>query len=230
MKVMTLSGWGQQAEALKDILPPKAKADFCRYSHYQGPDKLFTALRRKKPQADVLIGWSLGGQLAARLVEEGIVRPKLLVLLAAPYQYVADTNHPYGVNQLMFWTFCQSFRSFPAKTMQHFILLVAQGDDHMREMARQINIDSENLEEWADWLDVLGEYSSDRLSCKNFPRTLIVHGLADQVVPVAQASAWHEKIKNSRLELLEFCGHAPHLHAPEKIKVWIKEELIKKKS
>lgn len=225
MEICALSGWGQPADSLALIMPKKADVTYISYVQHGSSAAFFDALRPQKLKPDILVGWSLGGQLAARLVAEGIIKPRLLVLLAAPYQYLADDKHPEGMNPMLFWTFCQSFRAFPAQTMQRFMLLIAHGDKHMKQLAEQLNIDSDNMLRWADWLDELRDFSGDVLSFKNFPRTLIVQGQQDEVVPAPQAQTWHRKIKNSRIEPIDFCGHAPHLHSPADIRSWMEEEL-----
>jgi pimeloyl-ACP methyl ester carboxylesterase len=55
---------------------------------------------------------------------------------------------------------------------------------------------------------------SDRLDAVNAP-TLIVHGEADRLVPVAWARRAHERIPNSTLEIIPNCGHWPPHERPD---------------
>src|SRR5262249_47693514 len=82
-----LSGWGQAHDSLEIIAP---QAQHVPYKPYPSFDAFAGTLHGI--QCDMLIGWSLGGQLAARLVAAGILQPKRLVLLAAPFQFLADTH------------------------------------------------------------------------------------------------------------------------------------------
>jgi pimeloyl-ACP methyl ester carboxylesterase len=45
--------------------------------------------------------------------------------------------------------------------------------------------------------------------------TLIIWGKNDKMTPVSDAHVMHEKIKGSKLEILEDVGHSPHLENPE---------------
>lgn len=56
--------------------------------------------------------------------------------------------------------------------------------------------------------------------------TLILWGKKDKMTPVKDAYLMHQKISNSRLQILENIGHSPHLESPrllaEKIREFIK--------
>lgn len=56
----------------------------------------------------------------------------------------------------------------------------------------------------------------DRLYLAAAVPTMIVWGDQDHIIPVEHAHAAHEAIKGSRLEILEGCGHFPHVEAPER--------------
>ena len=45
--------------------------------------------------------------------------------------------------------------------------------------------------------------------------TLIVWGDEDGIIPVDHAHAAHQAIPHSRLEILEGCGHFPHVQEPD---------------
>jgi pimeloyl-ACP methyl ester carboxylesterase len=46
--------------------------------------------------------------------------------------------------------------------------------------------------------------------------TLLIWGKNDQVTPAFVGEEFKERIKNSRLVLLDKCGHAPMMEHPEK--------------
>jgi len=64
--------------------------------------------------------------------------------------------------------------------------------------------------------NILAEDLSQRLD-KITPPTLIIWGKADRVTPIQDAYLMKEKIKNSKLELLERVGHTPYLETPIKL-------------
>jgi pimeloyl-ACP methyl ester carboxylesterase len=46
--------------------------------------------------------------------------------------------------------------------------------------------------------------------------TLIIHGREDRVMPVVHGEEYHARIAGSRLEIIESCGHIPHVEALER--------------
>lgn len=56
----------------------------------------------------------------------------------------------------------------------------------------------------------------DRIYLAQGLPTLIVWGADDPIIPVAHGHAAHEVIVGSRLEVLEGCGHFPHVEAPQR--------------
>ena len=53
-----------------------------------------------------------------------------------------------------------------------------------------------------------------RLSEVRVP-TLLVHGIADKVVPVSWAERAHKLMRNSRIEIIPECGHLPPVEQPD---------------
>jgi pimeloyl-ACP methyl ester carboxylesterase len=56
----------------------------------------------------------------------------------------------------------------------------------------------------------------DRLHLAAQLPTLIVWGKNDTIIPVSHAHAAHEAIPGSRLEIIDDCGHFPHVEDPER--------------
>jgi len=56
----------------------------------------------------------------------------------------------------------------------------------------------------------------DRLYLAAQLPTLIVWGKNDTIIPVSHAHAAHEAIPGSRLEIIDDCGHFPHVEDPER--------------
>lgn len=58
--------------------------------------------------------------------------------------------------------------------------------------------------------------ATDRLYLAARVPTLLIWGENDQVIPVAHANAAHDRIENSRLEVMPGVGHFPHVEQPER--------------
>ncbi|MAT04755.1 MAG: alpha/beta hydrolase [Acidimicrobiaceae bacterium] len=59
--------------------------------------------------------------------------------------------------------------------------------------------------------------ATDRLYLAAAMPTLIIWGDQDGIIPVEHAHAAHAAIPHSRLEILEGCGHFPHVQQPERL-------------
>ena len=100
-QILCLSGWGQKFDSLEFIFNDQAFDPFSvsslDYSRFDDVAKFFEFVRErqfsldeedlqfgdsdeaKKFHPEILVGWSLGGQLAVRLIEKKILKPKLLI-------------------------------------------------------------------------------------------------------------------------------------------------------
>lgn len=228
-KILCLSGWGQKANSLEIIFKEPAFDPFFLssfdYSKFNSVKDLFAAIELKKPNPEILIGWSLGGQLALRLIEKKILTPKLLILLAAPFQMVKDNRIQAAMSQKTFNQFCQNFSQAPNKTLKQFSILTSMNDQNAADIARNLDISDQNFEQLKFWLEELSRFSCFDLNFVNMPRTLFIQGAGDMIVHASQANYFSQKIRNFRLEVFKNCGHAPHLNNLEQLRKLITEEI-----
>ncbi|WP_448761788.1 hydrolase [Acinetobacter tandoii] len=85
---------------------------------------------------DVIIGWSLGGQLATLLVqqlEQQFSEQKILISLASNPCFVAQPNWSTAMPQETFKQFKQSFQQDAVATLKRFGFLVCQGADSAKK-------------------------------------------------------------------------------------------------
>lgn len=214
MKALALSGWAQYVASLDSVLPENAhKID---YGDCTSVDAVFQRIAESgMHQPDVAVGWSLGGQLLVRATAAGIIQPKHLVLLGAPYQLVADKRFKGGKPKMMATALRLAFTANADALLNRFQAeFLAQGDSHaecIKEAAPHF-LAPAACNAWLFWLDELIHYSCSGLDFSHFPRTSIIHGQNDAVIPYANAVEFSQKIQNSTLYPLANCGHAPHWH------------------
>lgn len=85
---------------------------------------------------DVIIGWSLGGQLTTLLVqqlEQQFSEQKILISLASNPCFVAQPNWSTAMPQETFKQFKQSFQQDAVATLKRFGFLVCQGADSAKK-------------------------------------------------------------------------------------------------
>ncbi len=171
------------------------------------------------------MGWSLGGQLAIRLIEKKILVPKLLILIAPPFQMIKDSRIQAGMAKAVFDEFYRNFTNAPDQTLKQFAILMAMNDRNAKDIVKTLDINEKNFANLAFWLKELERFSCFDIDFSNMPRTLYFHGAGDMIVHASQSEYFQKKIKNFRLEIFKNCGHAPHLSDVERMKKIIAEEI-----
>ena len=222
--VFCLSGWAQNPNSL-DPLFAKHSNNYqiinFDYSKFADIESCLLAIKNLRINPKIVVGWSLGGQIAVRLISKKIFAPQLLILIATPFQFVKfappspindDFVLPAAMPQTTFATFRQNFLQHSAKTLEKFSVLMMMNDKkRAQELAKNLYIDEENYANLAFWLDELGSFSCRDLDFSQFPKTIIYHGQEDLVVHSSQAKIFADRIANSELHIIANCGHCPHI-------------------
>lgn len=223
MKALTLSGWGQPHDALKAIAPDATHVDYARAESVAAA---LAIIAQEATQHDVIIGWSLGAQLAVRALAAKMVAPRALVLIAPPFQFVASPKKDLGMKRDLYEKFRDNYARNPARTLDKAWELVVKGDAHteeVREYLAQQDKAQVLAKDWLQWLHLLDGFSCEDLYLADFPPTLIVHGKDDAVIDSVQAGYFTRTIPKMRSVLWEECGHAPHWHDSAALKTLVAE-------
>lgn len=215
--IICLSGWGQRYDALSSIFDCDLFQNFqvkhYNYQKFVNLDNFFDDFSDQfsKIEIDALVGWSLGGQLACRLIASKIVNPKKLILIAPPFQFVKDSKISAGMPEVKYQEFLQNFQNSPDSTLKKFTILAILNDKNGKKIINDLDLSSDNANSQIFWLNELGKFSSFELDFSDFPSTLYFHGLGDMIVHFKQKKYFQERIENFKEILLSDCGHAPHL-------------------
>ncbi|MDH0030790.1 MULTISPECIES: hydrolase [unclassified Acinetobacter] len=132
-KILLITGWGGGAELLKPLHDALEQQ-----GHSVERINIFNALDNEILQQhvelavkfDVIVGWSLGGQLATLLVNEiqqQYDEQKALITLASNPRFVAQPDWTTAMPVETFFAFKQSFEQDAITTLKRFGLLVCQG-------------------------------------------------------------------------------------------------------
>ncbi len=131
--ILLITGWGGGTKllaSLKQALEAKG--------HIVELINIFNALDEhilqeqveKAKDFDVIIGWSLGGQLATLLVDQiskQFQQQKTLITLASNPSFVQNEEWHTAMDQLTFQNFTQSFEHDAIATLRKFGFMVCQG-------------------------------------------------------------------------------------------------------
>jgi pimeloyl-ACP methyl ester carboxylesterase len=208
--IITISGWGQSSDSLANVAPEGAL--HLDYSKFANINDFFESIKGHNP--DLVIGWSLGGQIALRAISEEIINPKALCLIATPYQFVVSKEIKCAMDRDTFNLFYRNFENDPVKTIRRFATLISLNDIHAHDILVKLRqgADIEHASKWLYWLEELENFSCNSLDFSKVPKTFAIHGRDDTLVDVTQTGLFKSLIKDYTLKVLENCGHAPHLH------------------
>jgi len=227
--ILCLSGWGQKFDSLEKIFHNQIFDPFfvssLNYTAFDSVENFFADVDAQKLNPDVLVGWSLGGQLAIRLIEKKILTPKLLILIAPPFQMIKTPAIQAGMSKETYDKFHSNFTAAPTKTLKQFSILTAMNDRNAAEIARTLDVNDQNFSQLKFWLEELERFSCFEIDFSNMPRTLYFHGAGDMITHISQAEYFKQRIKNLRFELFKNCGHAPHLNDLKRLQDSISEEI-----
>lgn len=219
-QIICLSGWGQKFNSLEYIFKSSNFSNYSiislNYSAFNSLENFFTDVENSNLNPEILIGWSLGGQLAIRLIERKILSPKLLILIAPPFQMVKDEKIQAGMSQAAFKEFYENFKKAPKTILKKFAILMAMNDKNASEIAKNLDINDDNFQQLIFWLEELVRFSCFDVDFSNMPKTLYFHGAGDMIVSVLQMDYFKKNIKDFQGLVFKNCGHAPHLNNVEK--------------
>jgi 2-hydroxy-6-oxonona-2,4-dienedioate hydrolase len=158
-----------------------------------------------------LVGNSLGGWVAAAFVLAHPERIERLVLCdAAGYAALAKTMDPRALSALRLasredikYLGALTFhdRRFYQDTDAIFKQRVTAGDSYTVGQFRDSMVRGDDI------LD-------NRLGMINRP-TLVIWGREDKLIPQRFAERFHQEIANSRLRIIDNCGHIPQVECPD---------------
>jgi len=99
-------------------------------------DQLTAQILPHVPQRAVVVGWSLGGQIALQLAT--CLSLRALVLISATPKFVADATWPYGMQPNVFAQFFAKLHQNIDSTVQDFLSLQVRGDVHAMQTLKAL--------------------------------------------------------------------------------------------
>ncbi|WP_037586351.1 hypothetical protein [Stenoxybacter acetivorans] len=144
MNIFLITGWGMGVSALQ---PLQAALQCCGHEVilcdvFNPFDALQRAtIHRQAAAADVLMGWSLGGQLAACLAQDGLKsggKRQYLITLASNPCFVANQSWSCAMTKPVFERFQCDWQQQPSVALKRFIGLVCMGAADARADVRTL--------------------------------------------------------------------------------------------
>ena len=182
------------------------------------------AIAAALPPGCTLCGWSLGALLAlhaARLLPPlAPQRVARLILCGATPSFVERDGWPQAQPPALLDRFDEALADDAAATLKRFIALFNQGDRQARAITRTLTraladgpADNATLARGLDWLRRVDL----RATVKTIAQpTLVIHGDADPLMPLAAAHWLADALPQARLEVFAGAAHAPFISDRER--------------
>lgn len=137
-KILLITGWGVGVEPLQSLKLHLEKKGFETQliNIFNVLDSNFQEQVDLVSEVDVVIGWSLGGQLATQLVNtfyEQTEQTKTLITLASNPCFVAHTDWQTAMPADVFSKFKASFFQNPQATLKRFYYLITLGSSQAKQ-------------------------------------------------------------------------------------------------
>ena len=173
------------------------------------------------PGRALWLGWSLGGLVALHAAATRPARVRGLVMLAASPRFVRGEDWPAGMDPSVFRGFGSELGRDYRGTLDRFLMLEAQGSDHVREELRLLRAEvfahgEPGAEVLCEGLRLL-EDSDLRADLQGLVMpSLWLAGRRDRLVSPAAMQAAAALAPDARFHQVPHGGHAPFLtHADE---------------
>lgn len=241
-----LHGWGSDSrtwQPLCDVLPGRhtfidlpgfgsASADTLDL------DAFLTQTGAQLPEDCWLVGWSLGGMLAAQLAHRYPLRVRGLVTIAANAVFVARADWPEAMEPATFAQFYSDFEEDAAATWARFCALQALGDSKRKLVAQHLRQQTPPQAEpkaaWCEGLRWLESLDNRQCLAELTIPQYHLFGAVDALVPAAAADHLRQIVPPTALvDVLPHTAHAPHLADPQaiaqKLRDWCAPPLDKRR-
>lgn len=182
------------------------------------------------PARCVLVGWSLGGQIALELARRAPQQVRALVLIASTPRFTQAPDWPHGLDVATL----DSFRALLARdwrqALRDFVQLQVRGSRHAEVTQRQLEnaLQSHGLPREAALnagLEMLARTDQRAVLSQISQPVLVVSGQHDHVTPQASGRWLADALPRAHFVQIARAGHVPLLSHVEEMAAALREFL-----
>lgn len=196
-------------------------------------DDIVILFERLDLRGAILLGWSLGSQVAMASFPRLKGRISGLVLVGATARFTSGAGYPHGLAESEIRGMGLRLKRGFERTMEEFFRSMFAMEELTAEQEGRIcrEILAEGMlpsREAADaGLAILASTDLREMLPQIDCPVLVVHGSADAICPPGSARYLAERIPNARLFEFAGAGHAPSLSRPEQFNAILREFILK---
>lgn len=168
------------------------------------------------PDNAMLLGWSLGGQVAMRAALDHPHKISRLILLAATPRFIVGDGWEHGMAATDLQEFGDALLADPQATLLRFLSLQTRGMAGQKTMLQQLRqtflaAPQAGAEVLASGLAMLHDTDLRLVLPQLSQPSLVIHGSHDTLTPAA-AGVWLARtLPHAQHVELAYAAHAPHL-------------------
>ena len=182
-------------------------------------DNAAEAVAARLQPGTALCGWSLGAQLALAVAARHPDKVGKLLLVAGTASFVQRDGWPHAMPPEMLAEFTANVAADVEAMLPRFVGGFNRGDERAKEVTRTL-LDLADprppAATLATGLAWLRDVDLRPLAPQVKAPTLLIHGAADPLMPLAAGEALAALIPGARLAAMAECAHAPFISRPDK--------------
>ncbi|HJV65020.1 MAG TPA: alpha/beta fold hydrolase [Geomonas sp.] len=180
-------------------------------------------------QQAIVVGWSLGVQVALQAFRDLRDRLSGLVLVGGTPRFTTTEGYTHGQAPVEVKGMTLRLRRDYQKTMGDFFRgMFAEGEmDHAQyqRIVHEIVMGgrSPDLQAAREALQILSSADQRELLPSIDRPVLLVHGELDSICPASASAFMAERLPMATLKIMQGCGHAPFMTRPEEFNALVRE-------
>jgi len=232
--LVCLHGWGMNLsvfDELRDAMPERESWAIDLPGHGRSewqPERAGFAFQVEDilnvlPAQCVLLGWSLGGQLALELAQRAPQRIQALVLVSTTPRFAQSPDWPHGMSAHAVRTFSNSLEQDWRQTLSDFVWLQLRGGRHAEATQQRVRLaltehGAPRPEALQAGMQLLGSLDLRAMLPGVAQRALLIAGQNDRVVLPAATHWLGEALPEGSFHQIPRAAHAAFLsHVEESV-------------
>jgi len=187
-------------------------------------------ITQQLPPQSIVLGWSLGGQIALRVALDYRERISRLILMSTTPKFVSSSDWQAGISHEDLQTFGADMQHDTRATLLRFLSLQTRGATAQKDILQNLRASLfsqalPNAQALQAGLAML-MHTDLRVAVTQITQpTTIIHGSLDKLTPPAAGNWLAKALPDAKYDVIEGAAHAPFLSHTQRVAATIREAL-----